>query len=151
MKTSTRRLLATAGAVALLAAGPVLATSAFAQGPGASQFVPVENEPAPKVIVGAPEPGPLARGVAIIPYRVENFRILPVVGAEGLKLSPRVGHLHVTLNDLPWHWADFSGNQSIIVAPLPPGTHKLLIELADPTHRVIAAQTVTFVVPGPAQ
>jgi hypothetical protein len=151
MKSLTRRLLATAGTVALLAAGPVLAPSAFAQGPGASQFVPVENEPTPKIVVGEPAPGPLARGVAVIPYRVENFRILPVVGAEALKLSPRVGHLHVTLNDLPWHWADFSDTKSIVVAPLPPGQHKLLIELADPTHRVIASQTVTFTVPGPSK
>jgi len=150
MKSLTRRLLATAGTVALLAAGAVLAPSAFAQSQSASALVPIENEPAPKLIVGPPAPGPLARGVAIIPYRVENFRILPVLGPDALKISPRVGHLHVTLNDLPWHWADFGDTKSIVVAPLPPGEHKLLIELADPNHRVIAAQTVTFTVPAPA-
>ncbi|HJQ57569.1 MAG TPA: DUF6130 family protein [Vineibacter sp.] len=147
MKTLTQRLLATAGAVALLAAGPVLAPNAFAESHSVSQLVPIGNEPAPKLIVDAPAPGPLARGVAVIPYRLENFRILPVVGEDALKLSPRVGHLHVTLNDLPWHWADFGNTQSIVVAPLPPGEHKVLIELADPTHRVIASQTVTFTVP----
>jgi len=149
MKALTRRLLATAAAlsaVTLLAAGP-----AFAQSHSASTLVPIENEPAPKLIVEPPVPGPLARGVALIPYRVENIRILPVLGADALKLSPRVGHLHVTLNGLPWHWADFGGTNTIVVAPLPPGTHTLLIELADPTHRVIAGQTVTFTVPGPAQ
>jgi hypothetical protein len=156
MKSLTRRLLATSaalGTVALLAAGPGLATGAFAQSakdvPNSSQLAPIANEPAPKLTVSAPLPEALARGVAIVPYRVENLRILPVIGADALKLSPRVGHLHVTLNDLPWHWADFSGTNSIIVAPLPPGTHKLLIEVADPEHRVIAAQTVTFTVPGP--
>jgi hypothetical protein len=140
--------------LAALAAGTVLATSSFAlsaEAPKTSQLVAVENEPAPKLIVGAPLPGPLARNVAVIPYRLENFRILPVVGADAAKLSPRVGHLHVTLNDLPWHWADFSNSNSIIVAPLPPGEHKVLIELADPEHRVIASQTVTFTVPGPVK
>lgn len=146
-----RSVLAASASLALLAAGPVLATSAFAQSHSASTLLPIENEPAPKLIVEAPLPGPLARGVALIPYRVENFRILPVLGADALKLSPRVGHLHVTLNDLPWHWADFGGTGTIVVAPLPPGQHKLTIELADPTHRVIATQTVTFTVPGPAQ
>jgi hypothetical protein len=155
MKSLTRRLLSTSaalGAVALLAAGPGLATGAFAQSaatPNSSQLVAVENEPAPTLIVGAPLPGPLARGVAVIPYKLENFRILPVVGADAAKVSPRVGHLHVTLNDLPWHWADFGNTNSIIVAPLPPGEHKVLIELADPEHRVIASQTVTFTVSGP--
>jgi hypothetical protein len=141
--------------LAAFAVGAALTTSAFAQtakeAPSTSPLAAIENEPAPKLIVGAPLAGPLARGVAVIPYRLENFRILPVTGAEALKLSPRVGHLHVTLNDLPWHWADFSDSQTVVVAPLSPGQYKILIELADPTHRVIATQTVTFTVPGPAQ
>jgi hypothetical protein len=139
--------------LAAIAASTMLATSAFAENaaPGPSPLVNVENEPAPKLVVGAPDPGALARGVAVIPYRLENFRILPVVGADALKVSPRIGHLHVTLNDLPWHWADFSNSQTIVVAPLPPGQHKVLIELADPTHRVLASQTVTFTVPGPTK
>jgi hypothetical protein len=149
-----RNVLAASAALALLAAGPVLATSAFAQNAreiSASPLVNIENEPAAKLIVGAPAPGPLARGVAVIPYRLENFRILPVVGADALKISPRIGHLHVTLDDLPWHWADFSDSQTIVVGVLSPGQHKVTIELADPEHRVLAAQTVTFTVPGPAQ
>jgi hypothetical protein len=141
--------------LAAAVAGTVLATSAFAQSPaegrGPAPFAAtIENEPAPKVFVEAPLPDQLARGVAIIPYRVENFRILPVVGAEALKVSPRVGHLHVTLDDLPWHWADFGNNNAIVVAPLPAGPHKLLIELADAQHRVLAAQSVTFAVPSTA-
>jgi len=138
--------------LAALATGTALVTSSFAHGaeaPNSSQFVAVENEPAPKLIVGTPAPGPLARSVAVIPYRLENFRILPVVGEGALKVSPRVGHLHVTLDDLPWHWADFSNSQTIVVGPLSPGEHKVTIELADPEHRVIAAQTVTFTVPAP--
>jgi hypothetical protein len=35
----------------------------------------------------------------------------------------------------------------VVVAALPPGPHKVLIELALPNHKVIAAQTVTFVIP----
>ena len=141
--------------LAAAAVGTLLATSSFAQSakevPSTSPLVAIENEPAPKLIVGPPAPGLLARGVAVIPYQLENFRILPVVGPDALKISPRVGHLHVTLDDLPWHWADFSNSNTIVVAVLSPGQHKVLIELADPEHRVIAAQTVTFTVPGPVQ
>jgi Family of unknown function (DUF6130) len=35
----------------------------------------------------------------------------------------------------------------VVVVGLPPGPHKVLIELADPTHKVITSQAVQFTVP----
>jgi hypothetical protein len=32
------------------------------------------------------------------------------------------------------------------VVGLPPGSHKVLIELADPTHKTITSQTVSFMI-----
>jgi hypothetical protein len=29
-----------------------------------------------------------------------------VFGAGALQASPRIGHLHVIVDDLPWWWAD---------------------------------------------
>jgi hypothetical protein len=49
-------------------------------------------------------------------------------------------------DDAPWHFADASG-ETLIVVGLIPGAHKVLVELAYPTHRVIDRQTVSFVVP----
>jgi hypothetical protein len=95
--------------------------------------------------------GPLAHGAVLIPYRVENLRILPVLAASALSVSPRVGHLHVTVDDLPWHWGDFSDSNTIVVVGLPRGQHKVLIELADPEHRIFTGQTVTFTVPASAK
>ena len=132
-----------------VAAGTVLATGAFAQ--STSQFVAIENEPAPKLIVDPPLPGPLARGAVLVPYRVENLRILPVLGAVADNVSPRVGHLHVTVDDLPWHWGDFSGDNTIVLVGLPPGQHKMMIELANPEHHIFTGQAVTFTVPGAAK
>jgi hypothetical protein len=139
--------------LAAAAAGTVLATSAFAQSATEvpSPLVAMENEPAPSLIVGAPLPEPLARGVALIPYRVENFRILPVLGAAALDVPPRVGHLHVTVDDLPWYWGDFSNSNTIVMAGLPVGEHKVRIELASPEHHIHTGQTVTFTVPGQAK
>src|SRR3954451_11906075 len=135
-------------------AGAMLANSAFAQSAtpvtGASSFVPTANEPAPKLSVSAPLLGPLARGAALIPYRVENLRILPVLGADAVMLSPRVGHLHVTVDDAPWHWGDFSGTDTLVIVALPPGQHKVLVEVANPEHHILTAQTVVFTVPSPA-
>jgi hypothetical protein len=136
--------------LAAVAAATVLATSAFAQSPseGRSPFVPIEDGPAPRLIVDRPLPDHLSRGAVLIPYRTENFRILPVFGAGARTVSPRVGHLHVTVDDLPWHWADTSDTSTIVVVGLPPGQHKVLVELANPEHHVFTGQTVTFTVPG---
>jgi len=37
--------------------------------------------------------------------------------------------------------------ETVILVGLEPGPHKVLFELADPTHKVITTQTVTFTVP----
>lgn len=128
-----------------------LAPAAYAQSVGggreASQFVPVANEPPAELSVDPPLAVPLARGAVIIPYRTKHFRILPIFGANSLDVTPRAGHLHVTVDDLPWRWADAGGNGSVVVNGLPAGPHKILIELALPDHNVIAAQAVTFIVP----
>lgn len=128
-----------------------LAATASAQSEGgereASQFVPVANEPPAELSVDPPLAAPLARGAVIIPYRTKHFRILPIFGASALDVTPRAGHLHVSVDDLPWRWADAGGNGSVVVNGLPAGPHKILIELALPDHKVIAAQAVTFVVP----
>ena len=123
-----------------------IATGAFAQ----STVVPIDNEPTPMLIVEPPLPGPLAQGVVFIPYRVENLRILPVAGPAARNVSPRVGHLHITVDDLPWWWADASDNNTVDIAGLPPGQHKVKIELVDPDHNVFPGQVVTqrFTVPG---
>src|SRR4030095_12895868 len=91
-----------------VAASTALIAGAFAQ----STVANVENEPAPGLTVLPPLPGPLARGVVYIPYRLENLRIVPVGGAAARDISPRVGHLHITLDDLPWQWADYRGSHT---------------------------------------
>ena len=131
----------------------MLATNAFAQSArevrGASPYVAIENEPAPKLIV---DPAGLAQGVFWAQYRVENVRITQMFGASALNVSPRVGHVHITVDDLPWRWADASDNNTVDIAGLPPGPHKVLIELVNANHQVFpecasCRQTVTFTIP----
>jgi Family of unknown function (DUF6130) len=113
-----------------------------------SRIIPIDNEPAPRLFVEPPLAGPLAQGVAFIPYRVENVRILPVAGPAARTISPRVGHLHITVDDLPWLWADFGQTNTIVLVGLPRGQHKVLVELVDAEGNLFAAQTVTFQAPG---
>jgi len=116
---------------------------------GPSPYVPVEKEPEPKLIVDPPLPEGLALGVFWAQYRVENLRIVPVFGAGALQVSPRVGHLHITVDDLPWWWADASVNNTVDLAGLPPGEHKVKIDLVDANHNVFPGQskTITFTIP----
>jgi Family of unknown function (DUF6130) len=128
------------------AAGALLASAAVAQTAkeirGASPYVAIENEPAPKLIVDDPLAEGLAIGVFWAQYRVENLRIAPVFGAGALQASPRVGHLHVIVDDLPWWWADASDNNTVDIAGLPPGPHKVTIQLVDANHNIIPGQVV---------
>jgi hypothetical protein len=131
----------------------VLATSAFAQSAkdirGANPYIEIPNEAAPRLTVDPPLPEALAQGIFWAQYRVENLHIVPVFGAGALQASPRVGHLHITVDDLPWWWADASDINTVDIAGLPPGEHKVKIELVDTNHSVFPGQTVTltFTVP----
>lgn len=117
---------------------------------GPSPLIAIENEAPPKLIVDPPLPEPLSQGRVFIQYRTENLRVLPVFGKGALDVSPRIGHIHITVDDAPWHFVDASG-ETIILVGLEPGSHKVLIELADPTHKVITSETVTFTLPNPQQ
>ena len=116
---------------------------------GASPYVEIKSEPAPKLIVDQPLPEGLAIGVVWIQYRVENLRIVPVFGEGAAKVSPRIGHLHITVDDLPWWWADASDSNTIDIAGLPVGPHKIRIELVNANHQIFAGQTktLTFTLP----
>jgi Family of unknown function (DUF6130) len=115
---------------------------------GATPYLEIKNEPAPKLIVDPPLPDLLAQGVVWIQWRAENVHVVPVFGKGALNASPRVGHLHVHVDDLPW-WADPSGINTIDLAGMPPGPHKIRIELVNANHEVFPGQskTVTFTVP----
>jgi hypothetical protein len=107
---------------------------------------PLPNQPAAKIIIDSPLTEPLSRGVLFLPYRAENLRIIPVFGLAALAVSPRIGHIHATVDDATWHWADASGNP-IIINGLAPGPHKILIELVNANHQPIHRATVPFTVP----
>jgi len=76
---------------------------------GASPYIEIGNEPAPKLVVDDPLPEGLAQGLVWIQWRAENVRVVPVFGKGVVNGSPRVGHLHVYVDDLGWWWADASG------------------------------------------
>ncbi len=132
-------------ATAVLLCAVALGSGAVAAG---GETSPPTNEPPATLIVDPPVPDLLNRGVVWITWRAENVTIGPVTGKDALQASPRVGHLHISVDDLPWLWAHMSTNP-IDVALLPPGPHKIRIELVDAVHQAVPEQskTVTFTIP----
>jgi hypothetical protein len=115
---------------------------------GPTPLVAIPNEPAPKLIVDPPIAEQLALGRVFIQYRTENLRILPVFGSAALNVSPRVGHMHIFVDDATWPFVDTNG-ETFAAVGMKPGPHKVVFQLADAVHKPIpgASQTVTFVVP----
>jgi len=105
------------------------------------------SEPPANIFIDPPLPEPLAsRGVVIIQYCAQNLHIAPVFGPGALTVSPRIGHVHVRLDDASWVWADASGNP-IILQGLAPGPHKLTLELVNANHQPIDKGSITFAMP----
>ena len=115
---------------------------------GATPLVAVPNEPPANLIVDPPISEQLALGRVFIQYRTENLHILPVFGTAALSVSPRLGHLHYYLDGQTWATVDTSG-ETVVFVGLPPGPHKVRLELADATHKPVpgASKVVEFTVP----
>jgi len=139
--------------LAIMVAATVLAAPGFAQAVkdarGATPFIPVGAEPPAELIVDPPIPLALAHGVVLIQYRAVNVHIVPVFGPSAVNVFPRVGHLHIDVDDLPWHWADASDAGTIDIKDLPPGQHKIMIDLVNGNHELFPGQSkvVTVIVP----
>ena len=108
--------------------------------------MPLQNEPPAKIVIDPPLPEPLSRGVVFIQYRTGNLQDVPVFGPGALGVSPRVGHVHITVDDAAWHWEDASGGP-VIINGLAPGQHKILIQLVNANHQPIDQGTVLVTAP----
>jgi hypothetical protein len=134
----------------LLIIARLLARSAAAQSAGAIRGAaaaePLQDEPPARIVVDPPLAEPQSHGRIVIQYRTANLHVAPVFGPAALAVSPRIGHVHVTVDNAPWNWADASG-APVIVMRLTPGQHKLLIELVNANHQAIDQGTVQFTIP----
>jgi hypothetical protein len=97
---------------------------------GPAGVVPLTSELPAKIIIDPPLAG----------------RIVQVFGPNALDVSPRIGHVHVTVDDASWHWLDGSG-EPVTMNGFAAGPHKVLIELVDANHQVLDKGVVTFVIP----
>jgi hypothetical protein len=86
-----------------MAAGTLFATNTFAQSAGdirgPSPLIAIENEAPGKLVVDPPLPEPLTRDLVFVQYRTESLRVMPVFGTGALDVSPRLGHIHIAVDD----------------------------------------------------
>jgi hypothetical protein len=111
-----------------------------------ASVIQLSSEPPAELFVDPPLTEPLAFGRVVIQYTTKNLRIVPVYGEAAMEVSPRIGHLHITVDDSSWHWLDASG-EPLTLNGFARGQHRILIELADPMHKIIDHKTVTFIIP----
>jgi uncharacterized protein DUF6130 len=139
------RIPRAAMAFALCASGAFAQTAREIRGPAG--VVPLASEEPPaKIITDPPVADWLAHGMVVIQYRAENLRIVLVFGPAALDVSPRIGQIHVTVDDAPWDWADAS-SEPLIITRLPAGPHKVLIEFVNANHQTLDQGVVNFVIP----
>jgi Family of unknown function (DUF6130) len=111
----------------------------------AAPVVPIKNEPPARIIVDPPLAEPLSFGRVVIQYRTEKLHSVPMFGPAALAVSPRVGHIHVAVDDATRVWADASG-EPVILNGFPAGPHKVRIELENANHQPIDQATVQVTV-----
>jgi hypothetical protein len=71
---------------------------------------------------------------------------MPFGASAARKLSSRVGHLHITVDDRSW--ADYGQSDTLILTGLQRGPHKGLIEVVGPEAAAFTKQTVSLDAPG---
>jgi hypothetical protein len=112
---------------------------------GAALQTPPDQPPA-KLVIDSPLPEPLSRGVVFVRYRTDNLDLLSVFGSSAVAVSPRIGHIHVTVNGARWYWEEATRNP-VIIQGLSPGQHRILIELTNADHKVIDQGTLEVTIP----
>jgi Family of unknown function (DUF6130) len=114
---------------------------------GAAPIAPLTvEEPPAKIIIDPPLADSLKGGRVVIQYYAQNLHIRPVYGEAALAVSPRIGHIHVFVDDATWRWLDASG-EPLTINGLSPGPHKVRILLVNANHQPLDEGTVSFVIP----
>ena len=141
----------------LLAA--VAATSACSSEPAAPPAsgespvpaaAPASTSPAgaPRVFFVEPQDGATVKSPVHLVFGIENFEIAPVPAAPVEAVRPNIGHHHVGVDadclppgtEIPRAspWVHFGKGDNMIDMQLPPGPHKLALEIGDDKHTTIA-------------
>lgn len=119
----------------------------------AALFSACSSEPAapaasgPRVFFVEPKGGATVKSPVHLMFGVENFEIAPVPSGTVETVRPKVGHHHVGVDteclppgsEIPRAspWVHFGKGDNMMDMQLPPGPHKLALQIGDDKHTTI--------------
>jgi Domain of unknown function (DUF4399)/Family of unknown function (DUF6130) len=102
----------------------------------------------PRVFFVQPQDGATVKSPVKLEFGAQDFTIAAVPQGTVTETRPSLGHYHIGVDAdcLPTGtaipraspWVHFGDGKSVIEMQLPPGTHKLTLQVGDDLHRTIA-------------
>ncbi len=121
-------------------------------GAGCGQSAPA----GPRVFFVQPADGATVQSPVHLEFGIENFQISPVPQGTVTETRPALGHHHVGVDTdcLPTGtaipraapWVHFGDGKNVIDMQLPPGQHRLTLQVGDDLHRTIEGLCNTITV-----
>jgi Domain of unknown function (DUF4399)/Family of unknown function (DUF6130) len=137
---------------ALLAAALMAGTAAGAGAQGASTAKKANAKP--RVFFVEPKNGASVTSPVHMKFGVANYEIAAVPAGDVKESRPAVGHYHIGVDTtcLPpgtvipkaSPWVHFGDGKSEFDLQLPPGKHKITLQLGDDLHKTIAGLCTTI-------
>lgn len=152
-----------AAAMALLS-GTILIAACTSEAPPAppeESAAPPAEAPAatggkPRVFFVGPQEGATVKSPVRLQFGIENYEISPVPAGDVTTARAGMGHHHVGVDTecLPpgtvipkaAPWVHFGDGKNEIDMQLPPGQHKLALEIGDDTHTTIEGLCSTITI-----
>ena len=110
----------------------------------------------PRVFFVQPADGATVTSPVHLEFGIENFEISPVPAGTVTETRPALGHHHVAIDAdcLPTGtaipraapWVHFGDGKNVIEMQLPPGQHRLTLQVGDDLHRTIEGLCSTITV-----
>jgi hypothetical protein len=111
---------------------------------------------APRVFFIEPQDGATVKSPVRLVFGIENYEIAPVPAGTVETVRPQVGHHHVgvdtdclppgTVVPMAAPWVHFGKGDNQIDMQLPPGSHRLTLQLGDDKHVTIEGLCTTITV-----
>lgn len=110
----------------------------------------------PRVFFVQPQDGATVKSPVSLEFGAENFKIVAVPAGTVTETRPDLGHHHVGLDadclppgtEIPRAspWVHFGDGKNVIDMQLPPGEHRLTVQIGDDLHRTIEGLCSTITV-----
>jgi hypothetical protein len=139
-----------------LLAAAMIAGAVAAAGAQAAKPAPKPTGKHARVFFIEPKNGATVTSPVHMKFGIENFEIAAVPQGDVKESRPAVGHFHVGVDTtcLPANtvipkaapWVHFGDGKSEFDLQLPPGKHKIALQIGDDLHKTIAGLCTTITV-----